>query len=111
MTDSPYGLPIESSDLLLAADPLQQLKEDRDLLHRSASNTGANPRNEWDGMYAWLFWFAHEKGLPEAQAAMIALVQEWFVQNSRSGGVPDESTIPKWLTLLWRKLKSGKPVG
>ena len=43
--------------------------------------------------------------------AMIALVQEWFVQNSRSGEVPDESTIRKRLTGLWRKLKGEEPVG
>ena len=111
VADPPDGLPIRSSDLLLAAGPLQQLEEDRDLLRRPASNTGANPRYDWDAMYAWLFWFAHEKGLPETQAGFIGLVQDWFIRNVKSGEVPDESTIRKKLNGLWRKLKGEEPVG
>ena len=53
VTDLPDGLPIRSSDLLLVAGPLQQFKEDRDLLRRPVSNIGANPRYDWDAMYAW----------------------------------------------------------
>jgi hypothetical protein len=61
-------------------------------------------------MYAWLFWLTYEKGLPETQSALVALAQDWFVQNSRSGDVPDESTILKRLTALWRKLRGEEPV-
>jgi hypothetical protein len=110
VTDPPDGLPIRSSDLLLAAGPLQQFEEERDLLRRPASNTGASPRYDWDAMYAWLFWFTFEKGLPETQSALVALVQDWFVQNSRSGDVPDESTIRKRLSALWRKLRGEEPI-
>jgi hypothetical protein len=62
-------------------------------------------------MYAWLFWHAHLNGVPATQSALIALVQEWFVQNSRKGEVPDESTIRKRLAPLWRKLRGEEPVG
>ena len=44
-------------------------------------------------------------------ASLIALVQEWFVHNSRTGEVPDESTIRKRLIPLWRKLRGEEPVG
>jgi hypothetical protein len=111
VTDPSEGLQVRVSDLLLAAGPLQKFEEERDLLRRPAPNTGANTRYDWEGMYAWLFWYAHEKGLPESQSAFVALVQDWFVQNSRAGDVPDESTIRKRLTLLWRKLKGEEPVG
>ena len=110
VTDPPEGLPIRSSDLLLAAGLVQQFEEERDLLRRPATNIGAYARYDWDAMYAWLFWFAHEKGVPETQSALIALVQEWFVQNSRSGEVPEESTIRKRLAALWRKLRGEEPV-
>ena len=110
-TDPPEGLPIRSSDLLLAAGPLQQFEEERDLLRRPASNAGANPRYVWDAMYAWLTKYIFDKGVPDSQTAMIALVLEWFVLNSRSGEVPDESTIRKRLAGLWRKLKGEEPVG
>jgi len=110
VTDPPGGLLIRSSDLLLAAGAVQQFEEERDLLRRPATNTGATPRYEWDAMYAWLTWFIFEKGVPETQTALVALVQDWFVQNSRSGDVPDESTIRKRLTALWRKLRGEEPV-
>ena len=110
LTDPSDGLPIRSSDLLLAAGPLQQFEEERDLLRRPASNTGATPRYDWDAMYAWLTWFLFEKGVPDTQSTLIALVQEWFVQNSRSGEAPDESTIRKRLTTLWRKLRGEETV-
>jgi hypothetical protein len=110
VTHPPDGLAIRSTDLLIAAGSVQQFEEERDLLRRPASNTGANPRYDWDAMYAWLFWFAHEQGLPETKSALIALVQDWFVQNSRSGEVPDESTIRKRLTALWRRLRGEESV-
>lgn len=109
VTDPVEGVAIRSSDLLLAAGPVQQFEEERDLLRRSVTTTGATPRYDWDAMYAWLFWFAHEKGLPETKTALVGLVQDWFVQNSRSGEVPEESTIRKRLSTLWRKLRGEAP--
>ena len=111
VTEPADGLPIRSTDLLLAAGPLQLFEEERDLLRRPANNIGANVRYDWEGMYAWLFWYAHQNGVPETQSALIALVQDWFVQNSRTGEVPDESTIRKRLAPLWRKLRGEEPVG
>ena len=70
---------------------------------------GSNPRYDWDAMYAWLMCDIFEKGVPETQTALIALVQDWFVQNSKSGDVPDESTIRKRLAGLWRKLRGEEP--
>ena len=49
------------------------------------------------------------RGLPgsisDRQTALVSLVQDWFVQNSKSGEVPDESTIRKRLSSLWRRLR------
>ena len=70
-----------------------------------------NARYDWESMYAWLTWHLFEKGVPPSQSALIALVQDWFVQNSRTGEVPDESTIRKRLIPLWRKLRGEEPVG
>ncbi|MBW6496028.1 MAG: hypothetical protein K0B16_16015 [Burkholderiaceae bacterium] len=110
VTDPPDGLPIRSSDLLLAAGPVQQFEEERDLLRRPASNIGATPRYEWDAMYAWLTCHIFEKGPPATKTALIAQVQDWFVQNSPSGEAPDESTIRKRLTALWHKLRGDATV-
>jgi len=109
VTDPAEGILIKSSDLLLAAASIQRWEEERDLLRRPASNVGSTPRYDWDAMYAWLTWFIYEKGVPDTQTELVTLVQDWFVQNSRSGDVPDESTIRKRLTVLWRKLKNEEP--
>ncbi len=108
VTDPPDGVPIRSSDLLLSAESLQQFEEERDLMRRPAPNIGANPRYDWDAMYAWLTMWLLQNGIPDTQSALVALVQDWFVQNSPSGDVPDESTIRKRLLALWRKLKGEK---
>lgn len=105
VTDPADGVPIRSSDLLLAAGPLQQFEEERDLLRRPAPNTGASPRYEWDAMYAWLTSSLVADGIPATQSALVALVQDWFLEHSPSGEAPDESTIRKRLAQLWRRLK------
>lgn len=110
VTNPADGLPIRSSDLLLSADSLQQFEEERDLMRRPATNIGANPRYDWDAMYAWLTMWLFENGLPETQSALIALVQDWFVQNSPTGEVPDESTIRKRLAPFWRKVRGEEKV-
>jgi hypothetical protein len=79
------------------------------LLRRPSTNIGSTPRHDWDAMYAWLTWFIDEKGVPDTQTELVTLVQDWTVQNSRSGEVPDESTIRKRLIGLWRKLKNEEP--
>ena len=110
VTEPSDGLPIRSSDLLVASGSLLQFEEERDLLRRPASSIGSSPRYDWDAMYAWLTWYIFEKGVPETQTALVSLVQDWFVQNSKSGEVPDESTIRKRLTSLWRKLRGEETV-
>jgi hypothetical protein len=105
ITDPAEGVLIRSSDLLLDAGTVHAFEEERDLLRRPASSIGASPGYDWDAMYAWLTWTLFEKGIPESKTALVALVQEWFVQNSKSGEVPEESTIRKRLTSLWRRLR------
>jgi len=105
ITDPQAGLPIHPSDLLVAAGQLQAFEEERDLLRRPPSHIGATPRYDWDGMYAWLTCLLFEAGVPETQSALISQVQDWFIRNSRSGDVPEESTIRKRLSALWRGLR------
>jgi hypothetical protein len=109
ITDPAEGLLVRSSDLLVDAGTLQQFEEERELLRRPASSIGSTPRYDWDAMYAWLTWYLFETGIPDSQTALVALVQEWFVQNTKSGEVPDESTIRKRLAPLWRKLRGEEP--
>ncbi|WP_445803076.1 hypothetical protein [Yoonia sp.] len=59
----------------------------------------------WDGMYIFLIRRVHEHGVPETQAEWVGEVQEWFVKKSESGEVPDERTIRRRLTPIWKALR------
>lgn len=108
MTDPAEGLPIRCTDLLVPGQDVQRYEDERDLLRRSASTVGAAPRYDWDAMYAWIFKRINDDGLPESQAALVGEVQDWFVRNSRSGKVPEDSTIRKRISMIWRILRGGK---
>lgn len=56
-------------------------------------------------MYITLMVRIHEEGLPATQAEWLGEVQEWFVANSESGEVPDEWTIRRRLTPIWKALR------
>jgi hypothetical protein len=108
ITDPAGGLLIRSYDLLVPAQDVQRYEDERDLLRRSAHSAGAAPRYDWDAMYAWLFKRINDYGVPESQAALVGDVQDWFIRNSKSGKIPEESTIRKRIILIWRVLKGGK---
>lgn len=105
VTDPAEGILVRPTDLIFPADALHRFEEERDLLRRPAPSIGATPRYDWDAMYVWLFQRVNECGLPESQAALIGEAQDWFIRHSKSGDVPEESTIRKRLGALWRALR------
>lgn len=109
ITDPAEGVLVRSSALLVEAGMLRAFEEEHDLMRRPVSTIGASPRYDWDAMYAWLTVLLYERGIPDTQTALVGQVQDWFIANSKSGEVPDESTIRKRLTSLWRKLKREEP--
>lgn len=108
VTDPIEGILVRATDLMFPAEALHRFEEERDLLRRPAHSIGATPRYDWDAMYVWLFQRVNEFGLPESQAALIGEAQEWFIQHSKSGDVPEESTIRKRLSALWRALRGSE---
>ena len=108
ITDPVEGIQIRSSDLLVPGQDVQRYEDERGLLRRSAHSAGATPRYDWDAMYAWLFKRINDYGIPESQAALVGEVQDWFVRNSRSGKVPEDSTIRKRILMIWRLLSRGR---
>jgi hypothetical protein len=92
-------------DLLIMADDVHRFETDCDLLRRPASHIGSTARYDWDGMYISLIRRVHEHGVPETQAEWVGEVQEWFVKKSESGEVPDERTIRRRLTPIWKALR------
>lgn len=108
ISDPAEGVVIRSTDLLVPGQDVQRYEDERDLLRRSAHSAGSTPRYDWDAMYAWLFKRINDAGLPESQASLVGEVQDWFVRNSTSGKVPEDSTIRKRIILIWRLLRGGK---
>mgnify|MGYP000020551008 FL=1 len=108
ITEPAEGLVIRSIDLLVPGQDVQCYEDERDILRRSMHSAGAAPRYDWDAMYAWLFKRINEEGLPESQAALVGEIQEWFIRSSKSGKVPEDSTIRKRIILVWRILRGDK---
>ena len=105
ITDPPEGVLIKLHDLMLMADEVQKFEDERDLLRRPPSSTGAVPRYDWEAVYIMLICRFNDRGLPATQAELITEVQDWFAQNSPSGEIPEESTTRKKIAPIWRSLR------
>lgn len=106
MFADPSGrIEVTLADLLIMADEVRRFEADCDLLRRPASHIGSTARYDWDGMFIALLVRVHEQGLPATQAEWLGEVQDWFVANGESGEVPDERTIRRRLTPIWKALR------
>ncbi len=105
ITDPAEGIVVRATDLMFPAEALHRFEEERELLRRASHGTGAGARYDWEGMMIWLFKRLNEMGFPASQAALVAEVQDWFIANSKSGDVPEESTIRKRIAPIWRAVR------
>ena len=108
ITDPAEGILIRSNDLLVPGQDVHRYEDERDLLRRSAHSSGSPPRYDWDAMYAWLFKRINDEGVPDSQAVLVGEAQDWFIRNSKSGKVPEDSTIRKRILMIWRILRGGQ---
>lgn len=99
------GIEVVLGDLLIMADVVRRFESECDLLRRPASHIGSTARYDWEGMYITLMVRIHDQGLPATQAEWLGEVQEWFVANGDGGEVPDERTIRRRLTPIWKALR------
>lgn len=105
VTDPVEGIVVRATDLMFPAEALHRFEEERDLFRRPVHGIGAGARYDWEAMTVWLFKRLNEQGFPASQAALIAEVQDWFIANSTSGDVPEESTIRKRIAPIWRAVR------
>lgn len=99
------GIKVTLADLMIMTDEVRRFETDCDLLRRPASHIGSTARYDWEGMYITLMVRIHDQGLPATQAEWLGEVQEWFVANGDGGEVPDERTIRRRLTPIWKALR------
>jgi hypothetical protein len=105
ITKPAKGIVVTLGDLMILAEEVRQFEEECDLLRRPAAHIGSTPNYDWDGMYLTLIRRVHEQGVPPTQAEWVGEVQEWFVGHSETGKVPDERTIRRRITPIWKALR------
>jgi hypothetical protein len=103
--DPAHHIPVTVDDLFIMADDVQRFEADWDLERRPGAYIGSIPRYDWDGMYVAMMKRINDQGLPATQAEWVGEVQEWFIANSESGDAPDERTIRRRITPVWRALR------
>jgi hypothetical protein len=105
ITKPAKGISVTLADLMILAEEVRHFEDECDLLRRPAAHIGSTPNYDWDGMYLTLIRRVHEQGVPPTQAEWVGEVQEWFVNQSETGKVPDERTIRRRITPIWKALR------
>ena len=101
----PDAVEVSLADLLIMTADVRRFEEDCELLRRPAARGAPGTNYDWDGMYVASIRRVHEHGVPVSQADWVSEVQDWFVIRSEGAAVPDERTIRRRLTPIWRALR------
>ncbi len=102
ISDPVDGMEVSVADLLIAGQQVQRFEEKNQLFPRVSGGSGSVSPYDWEGMLQALTLRIHEKGLPASQGELVAEMQEWFVAQSEGGEVPDERSIRRRITPVWR---------
>lgn len=104
MTEPERGITVEAADLVIMAAEVARFEAEHEVFGRPGRSTGPEFKYEWDDMYVHIIRRVHEQGVPATQAEFVAEVQEWFMRRSDTGDAPDERTIRRRITPIWRAL-------
>ncbi len=105
ITDPAKGVEVSVADMIILGDEVQKFEDDHDLLRRVVGGTGTSSPYDWNGMMIAVFRRIHEQGIPDTQAALVGEMQDWFAQQSDGGQMPDERSIRRRITPIWRALR------
>ncbi|MFB2533051.1 hypothetical protein ACEYYA_12850 [Paracoccus sp. p3-h83] len=83
---------------------MQKFEDDHELMRRIAGGSGSTSPYDWEGMTSALIVRIHEKGLPASQSELIADMQAWFAEQSADGQFPDERSIRRRISAVWKTL-------
>ncbi|MCG6560774.1 hypothetical protein MB818_21425 [Ruegeria sp. 1NDH52C] len=105
ITDPPDGVVVAVADMMIQADEVHAFEEDNDMVRRVTSGSGSSTPYDWDGMNIALIQRIHDHGLPATQAELVADMQDWFADRSNGKKMPDERSIRRKVTPVWRALQ------
>ncbi len=101
------GLVVDLHDLMIPLDALARFEDRHSVFRRSGS--GPATKYDWEAFNMALMIRIHEKGLPGSMTELVGEMQDWFVRHSPEGDTPDESTIRKRISPIWRQLRAPVP--
>lgn len=104
LTEPAAGVEVSVADLLISGQQVHRFEEKNELFRRMSGSTGSVSPYDWEGMLQALALRIHERGLPASQGELVGEMQEWFVENSDGNDVPDERSIRRRITPIWRAL-------
>ncbi|MCG6560731.1 hypothetical protein MB818_21210 [Ruegeria sp. 1NDH52C] len=105
ITDPPDGIMVAIADMMILADEVHAFEEDNDMVRRMTTGSGSSTPYDWDGMNIALIQRIHDHGLPATQAELVADMQDWFADRSNGKKMPDERSIRRKVTPVWRALQ------
>ena len=98
------GIEVTIDDLVMRGEDVFRFEKACELPRRPALRTGGEARYNWEAALSAEIIAVHERGLPATQAEWVGRVQEWFAAHSDDGEVPDERTIRRRLSPIWKSL-------
>lgn len=104
ITSPPGGVRMEAADIMITASEIERFEAAHGFARPRASGPGVPPRYDWDQFYVALIRRLFHDGMPESLRALVGEMQDWFIANSAAGEAPDESTIRKRISAVWREL-------
>lgn len=109
ITEPQGGLLVDKADLMIMADEVARFEDEFGIfrrMDRGGGGAGPSVKYDWDGFYLQVILRIHEDGLPETQGELVGQMQQWFVEKTDDDGdVPDESTIRRRVSPIWRALR------
>jgi hypothetical protein len=111
ITDPAKGHRIEAADVVILAAELDRFEREHEVLRRTHAGRGPEPRYDWEAALAYLVVRTFAHGLPATQNALVAELADWFAQRSENGDHPDERTIRRRITPIWRQLRGEEEPG
>ncbi len=105
ITDPEEGIEVTLADLMIRGEDVCRFEDDCDLLRRPTVNIGSSSTYDWEAALSAEILRIHEHGVPATQAEWIGRIQEWFAIKTESGDVPDERTIRRRLSPIWKSLR------